>query len=275
LKQVKGSKLSFEPLITTSKAAGTLPAQRFAMMTDPSGLRDGFKPTGPQVVAARISGNATSAFPNGPPAGVTAAPGALKASAKPLNVVIIADSDLLQDFMWVDVRNMFGQMVYQPRANNGELVWNAIDNLSGSADLISIRGRAAYTRPFDRVEALRREADSKFRATGQQLETQLKETEDQLNKMQAAQPNGGEAILSPQAAEAIEHFKQEQVRIRKELRAVNAGLDSDIRKLGIELKLVNILLMPLLVALVGLAMAYWRNRRRHAIAMLRNQGSGA
>lgn len=275
LKPLKGRKLQFEPLITTSKEAGTLPAARFAMMADPNSLRDGFRPTGPQVVAARISGNAASAFPNGPPPGVAAAPDALKASAKPLNVVVIADTDLLQDFMWVDVRNFFGQTIYQPRANNGELVWNAIDNLSGSADLISIRGRAAYTRPFDRVEALRREADAKFRATEQQLEQELQQTEDQLSKLQTGKPGANDALLSADQAKAIEHFQQEKLRIRKELRAVNAGLETDIRKLGFEVKLWNILLMPVLVALIGLAMAYWRNRRRHAIAMLRNQGSGA
>jgi ABC-type uncharacterized transport system involved in gliding motility auxiliary subunit len=275
LKPVAGSKLAFEPLITTSKEAGTLPASRFTMMSDPNSLRDGFKPTGPQVVAARITGNAASAYPEGPPPGVSPPAGALKASAKPLNVVVIADSDLLQDFMWVEARNVFGQTVYQPRANNGELVWNAIDNLSGSADLISIRGRSAYTRPFDRVDALRREADSKFRAKEQQLEQQLQQTEDQLTKLQTGKPGDNEGLLSADQAKAIEHFQDEKLRIRKDLRKVNADLETDIRKLGFKVKLVNILLMPLLVAGAGLLMWYWRSRRRHAIAMLRNQGSGA
>ena len=88
LKPLAGSKLTFEPLIHTSAQAGLLPAQRFAMMADPSSLRDGFRPIGQLVVAARVSGNATSAFAAGPPAGVTAAPDALKASAKPLNVIV-------------------------------------------------------------------------------------------------------------------------------------------------------------------------------------------
>src|SRR4051812_43960547 len=128
LKPVAGSKLKFEPLIHTSKQAGLLAAQRFAMLTDPSTLRDGFKPTGEFVVAARVSGTAPSAFANGPPPGVTPAPGALKASAKPLNVVVFADTDLLLDMTWVQQRNFFGQTVAQTFANNGELVWNAIDN---------------------------------------------------------------------------------------------------------------------------------------------------
>jgi ABC-type uncharacterized transport system involved in gliding motility auxiliary subunit len=272
LKPLAGSKLKFEPLIHTSKQAGLLPTQRFAMTADPATLRDGFKPIGELNVAARISGNAVSAFPNGPPAGVAAAAGALKVSSKPLNIVIIADSDLLSDFMWVQTRNFFGQMISQPFANNGELVWNALDNLAGSADLISIRGRAAYSRPFDRVDALRRTADSQFRAKEQQLEKELSQTEEQLSKLQTAQP-GGEAILSSDAAAAIENFQQEKLRIRKELRAVKSGLELDIKALGTKMKLINILLVPTLFTVLAILVAEWHRRRRHAIAMLRKGGA--
>jgi ABC-type uncharacterized transport system involved in gliding motility auxiliary subunit len=268
------TKLKFEPLIRTSAQAGLLPAQRFAMMSEPASLRDGFKPIGELVVAARISGDGVTAFPEGPPAGVTAAPDALKTSTKPLNIVVIADSDLLSDFMWVQQRNFFGQTVVQPFANNGELVWNALDNLSGSADLISIRGRAPYSRPFERVEALRRVADARFRSTEQQLETQLQQTEEQLNKLQSTQTGGNEAILSPEAANAIEKFQEDKLRIRKELRKTKADLELDIKSLGTRLKLINVLTMPLAVILIGLFVYQWRKRRRHAIAMLR-KGSAA
>ena len=273
LSPIADSKLKFEPLIHTSKQAGLIPAQRFAMMSDPASLRDGFKPTGEFVVAARISGNAASAFAGGPPAGVTAAPDALKASSKPLNVVIIADTDLLADFMWVQTRNFFGQMLLQPFANNGELVWNAVDNLSGSADLISIRGRATYSRPFDRVEALRRDADSRFRAKEQELEQQLQQTEEKLSKLQTAQPASGEAILTADQAREIERFQLDKVRIRKELRAVKSGLDADIKALGLRVKVVNVLLVPALCAVLALLVNAWHRRRRHAIAMLRKNPS--
>jgi ABC-type uncharacterized transport system involved in gliding motility auxiliary subunit len=271
--KMPGAKLAVEPLIKTSAQAGLLPVQRIAMMSDPSSLRDGFKPTGELIVAARVSGTAVSAFPDGPPQGVTAATGALKASAQPLNVVVIADSDLLSDFMWVQQRSFFGQTIAQPFANNGELVWNALDNLGGSNDLISIRGRAAYSRPFERVEELRRTADARFRSTEQQLETQLQQTEEQLNKLQTAQPGGNDAILSPEAAQAIDRFQAEKLRIRKELRSTKAQLEQDIKSLGMRMKLINVLTMPLIVTALGLMVALWRKRRRHAIAMLRKGGA--
>ena len=270
---VKGSKLKFEPLMHTGKQAGLIPVARFAMMGDPSSLKDGFKPTGEQILAARISGNATTAFPNGPPAGAPATPNPLKASAKPLNVVVIADTDLLSDYMWVNQRNFFGQVLLQPFANNGELVWNAIDNLSGSSDLISIRGRTGYSRPFDKVEALRRAADSRFHAKEQELETQLQQTEDKLSKLQTEQPKGSEAILSADQAREIERFQQDKVRIRKELRAVKAGLDEDIRKLGLWVKAINVIFVPLAFAALAFFINQWNKRRRHAIAMLRKNRS--
>jgi len=273
LAQTGESKLKFEPLIRTSAQAGLIPSQRFAMLSDPASLRDGFKPSGELVVAARISGDGVSAFPNGPPEGVAAAPDALKKSSKSMNIVVIADTDLLSDFMWVQQRNFFGQTIAQPFANNGELAWNALDNLSGSADLISIRGRAPYSRPFERVEELRRNADARFRSTEQQLETQLQQTEEQLNKLQSAQP-GNDAILSPEAANAIERFQNEKLRIRKELRKTKADLELDIKALGTRLKLINMLAMPLVIIAVGLMVYSWRKRRRHAIAMLR-KGSAA
>jgi ABC-type uncharacterized transport system involved in gliding motility auxiliary subunit len=274
LKAVAGSGLTFEPLVHTSKRAGLIPSQRIAMTQDPSMLKDGFAPVGEFVLAARVMGKAKSAFAEGVPAGVTPPADALKEAAQPMNLVVVADTDLLSDMMWVQQNNFFGQMVFQPFANNGELVWNAIDNLAGSNDLISIRARAAYSRPFERVEELRRNADARLRVTEQELQQRLQQTEEKLTQLQTAQPGGSEAILSPEMAAEIDRFRQQQLSIRKELRATRAGLAADIESLGRWLKVLNIALMPLIITAIGLLVALWRKRRRHAIAMLR-KGSAA
>src|SRR5205814_1373976 len=140
------------------------------------------------TMAARVSGNVHSAFPAGPPAGVTLPAGqsALKESARPLSLVVFADTDLLSDYLWVREQSFFGQRIAQAWASNGDLVQNALDNLAGSTDLISVRGRASFTRPFERVEKLRRAADDRFRAKEQELEQQLRETEDKLTALRVA-----------------------------------------------------------------------------------------
>jgi len=264
---VKGSRACFEPLLQSSSDAETLPVARFRMLLDPTTLLDGFKPSGRRyVLGARVTGNVHSAFPAGPPPGVTLAAGqtALKQSAKPINLVVFADTDMLQDFMWVREQNFFGQRMTQAWAGNGDLVANALDNLAGSADLISVRGRATFQRPFDRVERLRRAADERLHAKEQELEAQLRDTETKLTALQSKKDNSSSLILTPEQEHEIEHFQTEKVRIRKELRAVRAGLNENIERLGTTLKIINIVVVPLVFAVIALLVWLWRRQRRHA-----------
>ncbi|MGH8132620.1 MAG: Gldg family protein [Steroidobacteraceae bacterium] len=270
LEPLKGARVRFEPLLQSSTDAELLPVGRFRVLFDPATLRDGFKPSGTRyTIGARITGNVRTAFPAGPPAGVSLPPGQadLKASTRPLNLVVFADTDLLSDYLWVHAQNFFGQRLTQAWASNGDLVLNALDNLAGSADLISVRGRASYTRPFERVERLRRVAQDRFRDKEQELERQLQVTEQKLTALQSK--GGGEKselIITPAQEQEIEHFQQEKLRIRKELRAVRAGLDADIQRLGTTLKIVNILVVPAVFALLALGFAVWRRRVRVAVA---------
>ncbi len=269
LEPLKDAKTHFEPLLQSSTDTELLPVARFRMLMDPAGLLDGFKPSGRRyTLAARVSGPVQTAFPAGPPAGVTLPPGQLdlKVSAKPLNLIVFADTDMLSDFLWVRSQDFFGQRLTQAWASNGDLVQNALDNLSGSADLISVRGRATFTRPFERVEKLRRAANERFHAKEQELEQQLQATEEKLTAVEA---KGGDKpsaalLVTPEQEQEIEHFQTEKLRIRKELRAVRAGLDADIKGLGTTLKIINIIVVPALFAALALLMAAWRRRSRNA-----------
>jgi ABC-type uncharacterized transport system involved in gliding motility auxiliary subunit len=203
-----------------------------------------------------------TAFPNGAPAGAKAPTGgALKESAKPLNLIVFADTDMLMDYLWVRTQNFFGQRIAQAWANNGDLIANALDNLAGSTDLISVRGRATFTRPFERVEALRRNAEDQFRAKEQDLEKELQATEEKLTTLQTKRNDKSSMILSADQEKELDRFQQEKVRIRKELRAVRAGLDQDITNLGTAIKVVNIVLVPLAFALIAVVIGVVRRKR--------------
>ena len=263
LAPAKDATTKFEPLLSSSKLAGVLPVERFAMLLDPASLQDGFKPTGEHyTLAARITGDVKSAFPNGP--------GPLKASAKPLNLIVFADTDLLADYLWL--RDMpasfFGARAKQAWAHNGDLVWNALDNLAGSNDLISVRGRASFSRPFERVDTLRRDAEGRLRAKEQELEAQLSATEEKLSTLQTQRADQSGMILTPEQQQEIERFEAEKLRIRKDLRGVRLGLDQDIEGLGNRLKFINIVLVPLVFALLALLAALWRRKRQAAILLV-------
>jgi ABC-type uncharacterized transport system involved in gliding motility auxiliary subunit len=254
------------PLLVSSDDAAELPSTQFQFLSDPESLLDDFKPTGTRyVLAARLQGRLHSAFPDGPPPSddATDASGASAplTSTDAANVILVGDVDVLSDRLWVQVQRFLGQQIATPFANNGDFIINALDNLAGSADLIGIRARASFSRPFTTVDALRREADAQFRQTEQQLQAQLDETEARLGELQEARTDEGSLLMSPEQQAEIQRFLAEQVRIRRELRAVRRNLDSDIEGLGTTLRVINIGLVPLLLSIAALAVALLRRRR--------------
>jgi ABC-type uncharacterized transport system involved in gliding motility auxiliary subunit len=269
LSQRAGAKTTFEPLLTSSTSAEPLPAQRFNALIDPSTLRDGFKSTGTRyTLAARITGPVDSAYPNGPPPDQKPVAGPplahLAKSSTPANIVVIADTDFLMDYLWVQQRELFGQRIAQAFANNGDLIANILDNLSGSSALISIRGRASFSRPFERVDALKRQADDRLRAKALELQSELQQTESKLTELQSKRNDQTSIMLSPEQEAELKRFTAEKTRVRKELRETQRGLDVDINRLGTELKVINIGIAPLAVAIAGFFILSMRRRRRSA-----------
>jgi ABC-type uncharacterized transport system involved in gliding motility auxiliary subunit len=266
-----GAKTTFEPLLQSSTSAALIPSLRFNALTDPSTLRDGFKPTGVRyTLAARITGPVDSAFPQGPPPDQKAAAGPpvahLAKTTAPANIVVIADTDLLMDYMWVQTRELLGQRVSQAFANNGDFVANLLDNLSGSSALISVRGRATFSRPFERVEALRRQADDRLRNKALELQAELQQTEAKLTDLQSKRNDQSSLMLSPEQEAELKRFVAEKARVRKELRETQRGLDIDINRLDTWLKVINIAVAPLLVAVAGVIVLSLRRRRRAAVS---------
>ncbi|HSC06694.1 MAG TPA: Gldg family protein [Steroidobacteraceae bacterium] len=268
-KRAENSPLTFEPLVQSSELSGLIPVERLAMLMDPGTLLEGFQPTGERfLLAVRATGKLKTAYPDGKPAGEAgAAPitaPTLKESAQPVNLVLVADTDMLTDMMWVQRENFFGQRFAQAFANNGDMVLNAVDNLTGNSDLISIRGRATFVRPFDRVEALRRDAEERFRSKERELEEELRATEQKLTALQTSRNDQSSLILTPEQEQELERFQQQKAGIRKDLRDVRHGLDRDIKRLGTVVDVINIALVPLLITIFGLAVFVWRRRRARA-----------
>jgi ABC-type uncharacterized transport system involved in gliding motility auxiliary subunit len=241
------------------------------MLTDPVSLQNGFADSGERyLLAARFQGDAQSAFADGPPEGMedVDSDSHLAESTQPINLIVVADTDLLSDRMWVSAQDFFGQQIVSAWSNNGDFVVNALDNLTGSSDLISIRGRATSTRPFTRVRELEQQADAQFRATEQQLQQQLEATELKLNDLQQRREDDGSILLTAEQQEELLRFQEEKIAIRKELRQVQRNLDRDIENLGTTLKVINIILIPVLVSIVALVLAFLRSRRRRPREMV-------
>ena len=272
------AEVTLTPLLTSSSASALLPPSRFQFLSDPGDLLDGFAPTADSyVLAARIQGPLDTAFPDGEPleglgddaadnGGGTASTEHI-ARAESANLIVVADVDMLNDMLWVSrQRGFLGQQVLTAFANNGDFVTNAIGNLAGSEHLIGLKSRAGFARPFDRVEGLRRDADARFRDTEQRLQAELAETESRLGDLQAARDDAGSLLMTPEQQAEVDRFRDEQLRIRQELRSVQRELDSSIEGLGTALKLINILIAPLILALLAALIHLFRRTRPRATA---------
>ena len=293
-----GATTRFEPLIQSSSDAMLTNASLLEDVLDPSVLFDEFVSANERyTIAARVSGVISSAFPEGRPVSKDAAADASEEEAEAdddndsdeariekansdsatveghltrtsgeTNILLFADTDVLTDRLWVQVAQFMGQRIPQPYANNGDFVINALDNLSGGADLVSIRSRGRYSRPFERVVKLQREADDRLRTEEAALLERLAETEEQLAALNTDE--GGQLLgqLTPEIQTEIDRFNAELLDTRRSLRDVQFQLTADIEALGSNLKWFNTAAIPMLLTVIALFMSLTRARRRRELA---------
>ena len=281
LEPVEGATTKLEPLVTTSPDSTKIPVDKIAPLPDVAGLLTGFKSDDTRyTLAARISGPIETAFPDGPPKPAPAkpeepakpdeppkpadgapAPDFLRKSVQPINVVVVADTDMLDDRFWADTRDFFGRRVIVPFANNADFVANAIEVLAGGEDLVDLRSRGSSARPFTVVEQIQRAADERYAAEQRALQDKLKQTQQRLRELTGNDP-ANPAALSPDQARTIDEFRAEMVATRQQLRAVQAALRQDIEWLKAILEFCDIALVPILVAVAAIVLGGLRLRRR-------------
>lgn len=258
LKPRDGATTRFEPLLQSSPRAGLLDAVQVQLASDPTKLLNGFVPADQRfTLAARISGPAHSAFDQ---AQVEGKP--YVAESPDINVIVVGDADLLADRFWVQVQDFFGQRLATAWADNAALAQNAVENLSGSSSLIGIRSRGRYSRPFELVQRIRQGADARYRESAELLQKRLDETEHRLAELQRNKQESNQLVLSPEEEQTLLRFQDEKLKIRKQLRDVRHQLDRDIERLGMMLKVLNIVVMPLLLTLALALWHRWRSRCR-------------
>ncbi len=282
-----GSGLAFDPLVRSSDQAMEIGADKVSFRPNPLVLIEEFKPTGRDyVLAARISGKVKSAFSDGPP--MPSKPEykegdeeakkraedeyelALEEHAKlrekhlaeserPINVILVADADMLANDYWVRVQEFSGQQLAVPFANNADFVLNALDNLAGSSSVIGLRSRGLSDRPFTLVDEIRASAELRYRAKERELDNNLRDIEGKIKDIRTDEEGG--VILTSRQQEEIRDFQAEMLSIRAELRDVQHALRSDIEALDTWTRIINIVAIPLIIAIIAIVIAFIRRVR--------------
>ncbi len=264
------SDVEVTPLLTASTQCGFVNAM--SARYGNNAIRSQFKPPPtPQHLALKLVGNFKTAFPEGKPTDPgadeekteeeTNAPAPKALTEGKSVIIVVADVDMLYDPLCVEEVNFFGQTGHRPLNDNLTFFANMVETMAGSSDLISIRSRGTFHRPFTKVDELEASAVAQWREQEASLEQGLQDAQRQLNEMQAQKDDQQRFILSDQQREAIEGFRKKEFEIKQELKEVRKNLRRDIEKLGVQVKVINIALMPLLVALAGII--YGVRRRKN------------
>jgi len=237
----------------------------------------GFQPGGKALpLALRLSGKFGTAFPEGkpadqgkkpkPPAATTAAEPQLKESARDNVVVLVADVDMLQDGAAVDVQEVFGRRVVVPSNGNLAFAQGLVEQLAADDSLLSLKSRASAFRPLTVVREMEAQAQAQYFGKIKELEDELQKTTDTLQKLQKGSGAGagakGGQILSPEQQAELENFRKKVAETRKSLKDLRKNLRQDSERMVFLTKVANIALMPLLVALLGIAIALLRRRQQ-------------
>jgi len=268
--------VTVETLATTTEGGGgTMDTLSLMGPLDPQIVSDTFLENAPDAaLAVRVSGNVRSAFPGGAPGAAAGEPGETapdadtahrNASSAPFNALIFADADMLHDSVWAQpMQDIFGNVRLQPQVDNASLLVSALENMSGSSDLISLRSRAEFSRPFTRKQALMLDAQERFRAEEVELEAKLADTQARLDQLQRDKDPSSALIISEEQEEQVSAFRAEQVETRRKLREVKRDLRAEIDALGTRLKLLNIFLIPAILAALTLSVRMGRAGARTA-----------
>ncbi len=250
---------NMQNILTSSKSATTKSSDVMKFLIDPNTLAKNYKADGKNYsIAGRLTGVIKTAFPKGIEGQDESA--VVMENSEP-KVVLFADVDILFNQMWVKSQNFFGRSVFSAFADNGNLVINLLDNMSGSPDLINIRGRKNSARPFTKVLELQKASDKKFREQENVLKQRLRETEQKLNQIQREKGQQDRMIMSPEQEQELKKFQEEKLEVRKKLREVRRSLDKDIKDLGTRLKIINIGLLPLIISLIGVFVLWFKPRK--------------
>lgn len=265
-RQLDGATTTFTPLIVSSSEAMLVDKRVVQFRNDPVALLTKYQAgTISYPMAVRVTGEVQSIFPDGAPdsmGNLQKMPDHLDAAKQPIDVIAVADVDMLDDRFWVQIQDFYGEDLSFNTSNNLDFIFNSVEEMTGTEGLISVRSRSGFSRPFTLVNDIEREAERRYRAKERELERRLQETEQQIARMQVERTGSGEVILTAEQQKEINEARLLADRTELELRQVKGNLRRDIDVLETTVKFVNIGAVPILIAILAVITGWLRVRKR-------------
>ena len=281
LSQAEGAESKFRALVQSTSQSKLYDRDLVQNNIDPDELLLDFAPTVERyTVAAKVSGKFSTAFADGPPPKEEAdeeasvdtveeepepLPAHMDVAAEETNIIVVADTDFLDDRFWVQTQDFLGQRIVVPMADNAVFLINAIESLMGSSDLISLRSRGRDDRPLLVINDIRQRAEAQFLREQERLEAQLQETEQRILQLQSQGGDNDVAsalVLTPEQEQEINRFQDVLLETRAQLRAVQRNLRVDVERLQSRVQFINMALMPFLIGALAFVVSMVSRRKR-------------
>jgi ABC-type uncharacterized transport system involved in gliding motility auxiliary subunit len=263
---IPGRKTEVSTLISSTKDVQMIQTLKLGFFGEVDRLVRDFKSLGvPVAIGVRIGGEIESAYP---------ATDGTRSKGR-ANIILIADADMLDDMTWLQIDPQTGE--YRTIADNGLFVFNALEQATGDTKLSSLKSRGRYQRPFDRVEQLRKDAESRYLVQEQELQDQIKKSEMRINELQRERGGAGVdatgvLVLTPEQTAELSKLETTQIDARRKLREVQRSLRADIEKTGTMLMVLNVVIWPLVVACIAtlwISIRYGRQRSAPTISAVK------
>ena len=269
--QMKNPNLVATPVITTTDKGNTYKAQGYELNNPPALLNKFTEGNKPVVMGYKIKGKFKSAFPQGitiiekEDTGADAKTKGKKGkeqkitgiieSQKESAVIIFSDIDFIHD------QNAFRQTMFGVAAinDNSKLFLNAVENLSGSTDLMSIRSKGKFSRSFDVIDAIEFEAEKNTQAKVNQINGQIKRFSSELNQL--GRSGESVALIKNEGIKKKKALSKKIVELKRELREVKRMGREKVEGIGIMLQYLNTIMVPLILLIIGIYIAYSNKRR--------------
>lgn len=266
----ESSTLTLEPILKTTESAGSVAGMMLQFAQQGALLNQLEASNEKQTVAGLLSGEFTTAFPNGKPSDPSASPeseetteGSDQLYTGEGNVFIITDTDWLLDQFSIRRQNFLGMMTIQPINDNLTMGTNVIEFLGGSQDLIGIRSKGEEARSFDRVQAMEVEAQKQYQIKLQEVEEKISEMNQEIQQLVTQQQGTGLIVAGPELSNALQDLRENEANMRAERRVIRRELRKDIDALKWKLVSLNIGYSP--IGLVIFGFIFYRMRKQKAL----------
>ncbi|MFW5857602.1 MAG: Gldg family protein [Planctomycetota bacterium] len=192
------------------------------------------------------------------PARTTAADGA--------RLLVVADVDFMSDMIAYRNHQLFGPI---QQGDNATFLLNAVDVLGGSSDLVAVRSRGRFERPFTVVERIRAEAAKETDAEIEKFNKKIQDLNAELSRLREGSGGDNAALIEKEAMEKIRRLEASRRDAEQQIRRLQNQRRQRVEALKREVRLWNLAAAPAVILLIACGLALFRASRARRYAAQR------